>query len=91
MARKHCRKQSLPEPEIKVLAISCTKLELTLHKILEIPTSPFEANLVTIFLETPRSSSFEIPSTKTFCSKIVIKSLAMNVDFPEFSLLHLIF
>jgi hypothetical protein len=91
MARKRCQKQSLPEPEIKVLAIPCTNPKLTLQKILEIPTSPLEASLITIFLKTPRSSSFEIPRSKTFSSKIVSKSLAMEVDFPEFSLLHLIF
>jgi hypothetical protein len=66
MARKHCRKKSLPEPEIKVPAISCTKSKLTSMKLLEIPTSTFEVSFEKIFLETPRSSSFEIPRSKIF-------------------------
>lgn len=81
----------MSEPEIKVLAIPCTNPKLTLQKILEILTSLSETSLKTIFLETLRSSSFEIPRSIYLSSKIAIKSLAINVDFPELSLLYLIF
>jgi hypothetical protein len=73
MARKRCRKQSLPEPEIKVLAIPCTNPKLTLQKILEIPTSPLEESLITIFLEIQEALPLKYHVVKLSPRKLSLK------------------